>query len=261
MSTQGRQREAGRGFTLIELLLALGLFTVSVAMVACLFPAAIFQAKTADEHTMASIISQNAMATIRARMSNARLMNNSPDPNLARSAAVGQTFEILDSNATDAVHAGVDLDPNDTLYGAPLGLRQFGWVGLVRRASAAANDYQFVIVPYAVARGQTPTLVQVPLRVVSVQADMTWADPNGVTIPVGSPVILSGNPPGKFAYVTGTTVDTSGNPRVILSGTLDLAVGTILNNVDVWFLQVPGALAADKSPALGCVTFRTSLRP
>ena len=66
---QDGSRQAGKpvtgGFTLIELLLALGLFTVSIAMVACLFPAAIFQAKIADEHTMAAIISQNAIATIR----------------------------------------------------------------------------------------------------------------------------------------------------------------------------------------------------
>jgi type II secretory pathway pseudopilin PulG len=252
-------RAAARAFTLIELLLALGLFTVSIAMVACLFPAAIFQAKAADEHTMASIISQNAMATIRARLTDARLQNQ----NNVRVAPVVAGFQQLDIDPTLIVDpntivpnpAGVDLDPADYLYRYSPGITQYGWIALVRHL--AANDYQFMIMPYAVTRGQAPPVFYAAIPVqVNVGTDMTTADLGTAPVLVGAPLIRNS---GRYTYIVGQVPD-PGNPSrqlAILADSFGFNPG--LNPAEN--MQYCQIASGDKSPILSCVAFRTFLQP
>ena len=276
---QAGRRVAGRdapaaysgdgGFTLIELLLALGLFTVCIAMVACLFPAAIFQAKAADEHTLAAIIEQNAFATIRARVTYARL--NNMDPNAQRGVAVDpNAFVPLVIDPVDDPNVrGVDLQPQDALYLSQnaSSVTNSGWVALVRQVAPNRNDYEVVIVPYAInkldgggsgrvdfALNGNPTNHPAARHEANVSVTV---GPDGIAtanidprfIAVGSPVIFAN---GRYAFIVGQDPTTG---RAVLSANF----GATATPVDVYVYG--GGGGGRKSPAIGCLVVRTSLKP
>ena len=244
------------GFTLIELLLAMGLFAVSMAMVAALFPAALYQAKVADEHTMATVIGENAITTIKIRI-----------PYGHTDLPADAVFVPLPISTTGPVHEQdmlYPLDPNIRSQNT-----KYGWVGLVRCLGNNANDYVFVVVPYAISRTAPPRdydlqadpnddcpmpryFDDVPVTVSGDGAFVTAdIDPNFIAI--GSPVILD---TGQYAFIVGRTDDPV-DPQAILSGTLGVATGATTDK-NMW---VYGGGGRDlDSPAIGCFTFRTSLR-
>jgi len=57
-----------QAFSLIELMLAMGLLAVAMSMVAALFPVAVTQSKEANDNTFATLISQNAEAIVKAKL-------------------------------------------------------------------------------------------------------------------------------------------------------------------------------------------------
>ncbi len=264
-------------------------------MVACIFPTAIFQAKAADESMMASVVLDDAVGTINSQVRYSRLSSqpllvgdanaNSP---LIRQQAVGPTFEpLLLSPDPNNIHKGIDLDPNAAKYANSPVVRNYGWVALARQMPGPGNpgqlqnDYQFIIVPYAVPRGQaTPILYKAAGATITIAADGTATIPAqpvlgaSPIIPAGSPVILE-NPSGLFAFAVGRTPGGGGDTGayddrlaiVVLSNSLGAPAGIprTLTNCTVWYClpnpSLPGWSAADKSPAIGCLVYRTALKP
>ena len=256
MRPQRRQRARRPGFTLIELLLAMGLFTVSMAMVAALFPAALYQAKVADEYTMATIIGENAIATIRARI---------PDNHLDLPTDANFIPLPVSAALSAAIHQ------QDMLYPQDPNLRSqnttYGWVALVRLVSD--NDYIFAVVPYAIPRLSVSRdydlqggndLYPMPTRLdnvevtVSTDGDYVTAkiDPNFIA--KGSPVILND---GRYTFIIDRTEGVT-PPEAVLSDKLGVPNG---GKEQRSFWVYGGGGDQLDSPAIGCFTFRTSLHP
>ena len=242
------------GFTLIEIMLAMGIMAVGMAMVAALFPAAILQSKDADHYTKSVLISRNAEAVICAEANYAGFF-----------VGLGDTeFHVLTINDTPGgvIHSQDATYPTD----GPPADSSYGWVALVRRVTAGANDYQFVVIPFRKLpsidygdddRPDDPQRVTMGLDADPDEPSALFEDADDLA--VGSPVVVAaGEFTGRFAFIE--RVD---GEKVYLSNTLGVPnfltdPGGIDREIDLYVLR--GGGESEAPPAIGCYVFRTALR-
>ena len=256
----GRPRPRA-GFSLIELMLALGLMATGMAMVATIFPAAIVQAKEANNKTLGVLIARNAEVTIKARVRQGHVPTG-----VLEAVGIGAPGDAdpyvlhkYDCRYPGVLEPGVFVDLNNPSQEVRdrYDDARYGWLVLGRRIGSA-NDCQFVVVPYA-----KPPAITVEPRLVGVRIEVTrnpdsvvavFDDTDADFIAIGSPVIHAET--GRYASIE--RIDENDSTRVYLSNGLGLWEGQT-ENFNVWV--VPGASPGALSPAIGLHVFRTPLQP
>ncbi len=240
------------GFTLMELMMSLGILVVGLAMVATAFPSAMLETKLSVADTSATMISENAAAICRVRLSHTtingfvdgQLRDLStlcpPPPALPWLPDAERAYPIARGDQTTNLEDWIEVlvpPAGPGTYWIPSS--RYGWLVAARQPADGVNDYQLVIVPY---RKFLPTdrlgteFEFVPVTVTDSGTRAAGAD-------IGSPVILTtGASVGAFAFV----VDADGTLSPTLADGAALAVNYS---------------GGDNSPAIGCYVVRTSVRP
>ncbi len=260
---------ARRGFSLVEILLSLGILSVGLTMVAALFPAGMFLSKKSQELTMGSLVADNGRA-----VAMAKLRHTTCDAKLGKTLAVvpvGQDSSDLLSSFDVAYRIVPEVKPEDDDEMDYKGTtwsraeewktRRYGWLLLGSQPKDGVNDYQFAVIPYQLFAGYDyfangmpePVLCKVT---VATDGDLASSFQKPDLAALNSPVIDVAT--GRYAIVTKVAVDGDGKPtgRVDLSGDMGF---TSSKTIEAWVL--PGVNRGAKSPAIGCLTFRTSLSP
>jgi len=192
------------GFTLMEIMIALGILAVGLALVSTAFPSAMIENKESVEKTMSTLISENALAICRIRLSHTSIKDS-----------VGNA--LSDENNLDLIPDAEQIYPidSDSRYGWLLAIKQYN----------DNNDYLLVIVPY---RKLLPDDQPPVFQTVTTDGSKITSG----NIYIGSPVISKND--GSYA----TVVDSEGNLSVnITSGNAYIVAGrdnsgTIRTDVD-----------------------------
>lgn len=205
----------------MELMMSLGILVVGLAMIATAFPSAMLETKLSVADTSATMISENATAICRVRLSHSAIK-------LSVTATLSDQTTLI-----NPAHTG------DLTYPVNTPDSRYGWLLAAAQPNNNINDYQLVIVPY---RKFLPTdrpgieFGFVPVTVTDSGTKAAGAD-------IGSPVILTtGASVGAFAFV----VDADGTLSPTLADGAALAVNYS---------------GGDNSPAIGCYVVRTAVRP
>ncbi len=229
------------GFTLMELMMSLGILVVGLSMIATAFPSAMLENKRSVADTSATMVSENAAAICRVRLSH----------NAIKGSVSGQisnvSWQIIPAERAYPIARPIGVHPKDWVEippnsGVYYPSSRYGWLLAARQPSGNdCNDYQLVIVPY---RKFLPTDT-IPTFTIVMINDL--GDDTGnqvITGPksIGSPVISMAD--GTFAYV----VDSDGN----LSGKITYGASGAA--------MIVGTDGQD-SPAIGCYVVRTAVAP
>ncbi|MDY7011685.1 MAG: prepilin-type N-terminal cleavage/methylation domain-containing protein [Planctomycetota bacterium] len=227
------------GFSLVELMMSLGILVVGLAMVATAFPTAMMETKFSVEDSMATMISENAAAICRVRLSHITIKDSVSGQVADVSSLISRAeraYPVVRGDHTSVPKEWVEIPSGSGDY-YPLSL--YGWLLAARQPSSNdVNDYQLVIVPYRkFLPGDKPPSFSNPA---TVNVDGTGEKlTDGSVVSIGSPVISTFD--GTFAYV----VDSAGNLSCRMTPGAALAVGDHGQN----------------SPAIGCYVVRTAAAP
>ncbi len=169
------------GFTLMEVMMSMGILVIGLAMVATAFPTAMLETKRSVADTTATMVSENAAAICRVKLS------HSSHKDLI-AGTLADTTALINNPAHDG----------DLTYPVNTPGSLYGWLLVAQQPSGnETNDYQLVIVPYRkfLSSDLTPTFSDVTV-------DGTGEKITG-DISIGSPVICKFD--GTFAYVLDST--------------------------------------------------------
>jgi prepilin-type N-terminal cleavage/methylation domain-containing protein len=222
------------GFSLVELMMSLGILVVGLSMVATAFPTAMMANKLSVADTSATMISENAAAICRAKLSHNTI-------NGLGGALSDQTLQINDAAHTGDLTYPVAPDTTPSTHpedwvdigGTDYPSTRYGWL-LAARQIGSVNDYQLVFIPYRkfLPGDAAPEFSDV----VTDGENITGA---GNVVSIGAPVICEAD--GTYAFVVDSTGKLSGR---ITPGDA-LTVGPDGQN----------------SPAIGCYVVRTAVAP
>lgn len=155
------------GFSLIELMIAIGILAVGAAMVASAFPVAMMENKESVEHTMAALISEDALAICRNKLRHS-VLNNSVAIQQDKYTDVTENITLAeaaypmprlkdetpgDTSAERAANwAKIKAKDWMTVAGSDYPTARYGWMVGARQIrdaeSVRLNDYELSIVVY-----------------------------------------------------------------------------------------------------------------
>ena len=224
------------GFTLMELMMSLGILVVGLAMIATAFPSAMMETKHSVADTTATMISENAAAICRVKISH-DADKGSVGGTLANATALinstahtgDLTYPVARGDHVSAPDDWIQIPPGGTWFPST----RYGWLLAARQPTDNnTNDYQLVIVPYRkfLPEHSAPTFTNVRTD----GSKITFGNKS-----IGSPVICKAD--GTFAYV----VDSAGTLSHPITAGNALTVG----------------LDGRESPAIGCYIVRTAVAP
>jgi len=215
----GRRRG---GFTLAEILISMGVLVFGMGMIAGAFQAGIKSHKTTVEEFLRSMIAENAIAVIKARV----------DPN-----SLGDTPIMLDDTVLGPLDKKFPIGPDSSL-----GFLLYGC-----RGQNARSECEFIVFPYRLGGGNVNmsfgTVSNVAIveegdvcRVDPDTSSLGWGKKADTVLPIGS-VIIERNPTTNqlsVAIVAASPEPTRSSvwlDRKINAGRRDLPVVTITGGV------------------------------
>ncbi len=142
----------GGGYSLAELMIAMGVLAIALPMVATTFLSGALENAKSIETTRGTLVAENALAIVRARVTHADLMaprrDPLPSPPLPDGFGTGAMTrpEMISTSLVPLV----DLEWNPargTAQSVP-GEATYGCVVLAQRVIADANDYRLIAVPF-----------------------------------------------------------------------------------------------------------------
>ncbi len=275
----GSPAQARGGFTLIELMISIGILGVGLAMAVSLFPAAIMENQQSANDILGSIMGENALAVVKAKIkaNAANFAALLPDPN-ANPNFVWIGDPVL--TEVDLAHPAPrdpndpSVDPNNTFDGDWLGTSpnrpwtRRGCVVLARRMKADENDFQIVVVAFR-KKGRINAVAPKALTVdITDVGDgetslMTVTGGDAVDVKPDSPVIIIDPANPSVVHVARVSV-IRGDGKAVLSR--QVFPTPLVTDVSAWVI-VEADFATDAtiadirtSPAISTLVVRTSLR-
>ena len=135
----------GAGYSLLELIIALGILAVALPIVASAFLVGALENAESIQDTMGTLVAENALAVVRARVTHTDLMKNPVDHGfgpLAMAEPLQISVTLVDM---------VDLEWDPDRHNPPAGAHQSGMYGCVvmaQRLADDSNDYRLIAMPY-----------------------------------------------------------------------------------------------------------------
>ena len=132
----------GGGYSLMEVMIAMGVLAIALPMVATVFLSGALENAKSIETTMGTLVAENALAIVRARLTHADLMER---------FGTGRTDPTKFWEISPDLVPLVDLEWNPargTDQSGPRDRETYACVVLVQRVVADANDYRLIAVPF-----------------------------------------------------------------------------------------------------------------
>jgi len=139
------------GFSLIELMVAIGILAIGAAMIASAFPVAMMENKESVEHTMAALVSENALAICHNKLRHS-ILNNRVEVDEDKYTDV--TGHITPAEVAYPMPRPKSDNPEDwvRVEGRDYPSARYGWMVGARQMrdaeSVRLNDYELSIVVY-----------------------------------------------------------------------------------------------------------------
>lgn len=274
----------GGGFTLIELLLSLGVLTIGLAMVAAVFPAALFETEESVRNADTVLITHNAASLIAVKLTHELWWDSNGDGLVKKTDDAKIDTEVVDCTSGNFTTGGADKYP----YGGDTANRR-GFKVLARRfgGNVGENRYEFFIVAYTCLFENDTSDPDAGAKMEAITADVTkhGADDRvmelrGDQVPVdifknmkfkrGSPVIVgNGGNTGKRVWIRAVEIHDENDNGDYDNGDdyilITLRAGETVPEgaaQKLWIMyetNTNGALVGQRSPATGMLVTRRGL--
>ncbi len=276
-------RSRAAGFTLMEVLLSIGILGVGLVLAAALFPAALLHNRTSAANTLGTLVCENTLTVVRARVRDADYVANHTDPTVMNELGPGIDFwglPILMGNRpagrqdvgtydlvyplptyqlppltlvpTDAeVNASPGNFPDWTVVGTTVVPRSRYGAAVLAKRSLGYNNYQLIIASYRVL---DPGMACRWKQVDGIVAGGTTLNVSGglANIQVNAPIVM--NDGTGYAFVKTISGGTVTLDRPIAGGSM-----SVLTPVGSAGTNIPN-LSSTFSPVLHVMNVQAALR-